>query len=212
MRPRVGRLIAIGGHTRGIGKTALAEQILRTWRGAPVAAVKISAHRHAPEGGLTPLIEEAFQPSPATQTGRYLAAGAHRAWLCRCPSALMPEAARFVQALRDDGWDVIVESNRIVQHIRPDFTFFVVSAHTDDWKPSSAPCLRHADALVLSAGTSTIPPGARPGARGRRVFAFTRQWVVRNLESWMAPPPRPQAEYTGSLSTPSSSVLAFPTH
>lgn len=183
-----GRLVVVGGHTRGVGKTALVEQLLRGWSGRLVAAVKISAHRHAPEDCPSPVIEEAFDALPANQTGRYLAAGADRAWLCRCPADRMPDAARFVQALKWGGWDVVVESNRIVQHLRPDLTLFVASDRTDDWKPSSGACLRRADALVLSAGSLRVPLQARwhgwSAREGRPVFRFDDAWTAAGLERW----------------------------
>lgn len=188
-----GRLVVVGGHTRGVGKTALVEQLLRGWRGGPVAAVKISAHRHAPQDCAAPVIEEVFDRSPTTQTGRYLAGGADRAWLCRCPSDRIPDAARFVQALQRGGWDVVVESNRIVQHLCPDLTLFVASDRTDDWKPSSGACLRRADALVLSAGSRMVPVQARwqgwaPGDP-RPVFRFDESWHAEGVEAWAHPRP-----------------------
>ena len=48
MRHQPGRLIVVGGHSRGVGKTAVIAHLLRTLGWTGVEAVKISAHRHAP--------------------------------------------------------------------------------------------------------------------------------------------------------------------
>jgi hypothetical protein len=186
---RLGRIIVVGGHSRGVGKTALVEHLLRTSTATHVTAVKISAHRHAPKGCPAPVIEEAFDASPFDQTGRYLSAGAERAWLCRCPTAQLAEAAAFVGRLRADGWDVIVESNRIVEHLAPDLLFFVISGQVHDWKASSGCCLRRADAVVLSRGTLAVPSEATrlagPGLAWVPVFAFTAAWTVPGIGPWV---------------------------
>jgi hypothetical protein len=133
-----GALIVVGGHSRGVGKTSVIERLLRERAGEPWIAIKISAHRHAPEGTTAPLIEEAHAGSPLTQTGRYLLAGARRAFLVRAPEAALTQAAAFIESRRAQGANVIVESNRVVQYVRADVLLFVVDPRIDDWKPSSA--------------------------------------------------------------------------
>lgn len=148
MRVERGALVVVGGHSRGVGKTSLIEHLLRADTGAAWVAIKISAHRHAPDGVSAPLVEEAGQPSALTQTGRYLAAGARRAFLVRAPDVAMPGAAAFIESLRSRGSNAIVESNRIMRYLAPDALLFVVDPRIDDWKPSSALCWPIADAVV----------------------------------------------------------------
>lgn len=197
---RPGRTIVVGGHSRGVGKTALVVDLVRTLRGRPVATVKVSAHRHGGPEGFT--IERHDLGSPHTATARCLAAGAGAAYLCRCPDARTPDAAAFVRRLARLGWDVIVESNRLAPHLAADVTAFVVSAHTDDWKPSSWQCLPVADVVVLAPGTAGVPDQGVPARRGPcppAVLAFDRGWRVQGLAAWLdrrlAPvplrPPRP---------------------
>ena len=189
MRGRIGRLVVVGGHSRGVGKTAMIEHVLRSRPDGPWVAVKISAHRHAPDGTAPPVLEEACEPAPTAQTGRYLAAGAARAWLCRCQNQRLADAAAFVDGLLDQGRNVIVESNRIVRFIRPDELLFVVSDRIDDWKASSAWALPRADAIVLAPGSSRVPPRAVAvgGSRvaGLPVFAFTEWSTIRGLGRWL---------------------------
>lgn len=151
-----GRLIVVGGHSRGVGKTATIEHVLGARQNEPWAAVKVSAHRHAPDDLGVPLVEEQDEPSPHTQTGRYLAAGAARAFLCRTPEARLAQTADFIEGLRDAGTHVIVESNRILHCVDPDLVLFVVSPPIDDWKASSAYAVARADALVLGIAPAAL--------------------------------------------------------
>ena len=169
----VGRCIVVGGHSRGVGKTALVVELVRALDSPRLATVKVSAHRH---GGGTATVCEDREPSPHTSTGRCLLAGAQRAFLCRCPDEKLAGAADLVRDLVGDGWDVIVESNRIAPLVAADLTCFVVSGATADWKASSPMCLSRADVIVLSPGTRNVPARARVGTGGladtRSVFRF----------------------------------------
>jgi hypothetical protein len=136
-----GALVLVGGHSRGVGKTHAIERWLRARR-TDWIAVKVSAHRHAAPGADTPLIEEATARTADTQTGRYLLAGAHRAFLLRAPEAALAQAASFIERLRRDGANVIVESNRLVRFLQPQLLLFVIDPAIDDWKASSVDCLR----------------------------------------------------------------------
>jgi hypothetical protein len=151
-----GRLVVVGGHSRGVGKTSVIEHLLDAHRAERWIAIKISAHRHAPEGVSVPLVEECHQWCDATQTGRYLAAGASRAFLVRAPDASLARAATFINGLREGGRTVLVESNRIVQWLIPDVLLFVVDPMIEDWKPSSAFCLPVADAVIHRSQAATL--------------------------------------------------------
>lgn len=181
-------LIVVGGHSRGVGKTSLIEYILARRRDEAWTAVKISAHRHAPPGADPPLVEEADAASPHTQTGRYLAAGASRAYLCRTPEARLRDTARFLEGLLAGGTSVIVESNRIAGLVAPDLALFVVDPSIADWKGSSPLVLGRADALVTpgdAAGAREAafahgwPGGARP------ILEMDRLRRVPALDAWL---------------------------
>jgi hypothetical protein len=148
VRVAPGALIVVGGHSRHVGKTSVIEHLLRANAEDGWTAIKISAHRHAPPGVSVPLVEPWHKTSPDTQTGRYLAAGARRAFLVRAPDESLGRVATFIDAQRAEGRTVVVESNRIVQWLVPDVLFFVVDPRISDWKPSSALCLPIADAVV----------------------------------------------------------------
>lgn len=181
-------LIVVGGHSRSVGKTSTIEQILRSRRGESWTAVKISAHRHGCARGASPLVEEARSASPLTQAGRYLAAGASRALLCRTPDARLAEVTTFLRRLLDDGARVIVESNRIAEVLRPDVLLFLVAPAIDDWKPSSGPCLARADALVTPGhAAAAVAAATARGASldGHPVFEMDGNRHVRGLDVWL---------------------------
>jgi len=182
-------LIVVGGHSRCVGKTSVIEHILRTRpRRERWAAVKVSAHRHEADAGGAPLLEEATCATPLTQSGRYLEAGACRAFLCRAPDTRLAGAAAFVRGLLAQGMSVIVESNRIVRLMHPDVLLFVVSPSVSDWKPSSGPCLTRADALVTSECAAAVPAAValrRGRVDGRPVFEMGPDRHVPGLDRWL---------------------------
>ncbi len=182
------RLIVVGGHTRAVGKTSTIEHILRSRRGERWTAVKISAHRHARADGSAPVVEDADIPSPLTQTGRYLEAGAARALLCRTPDTRLPETAAVLQRLLAGGHRVIVESNRIVSLVHADVVLFLVAPAMDDWKPSTGPCLARADALVSSGQPAAVAAAIAAhgaGLDGRPVFQMDGERRVQGLNAWL---------------------------
>lgn len=185
-----GHCIVVGGHSRGVGKTALVVCLVRALGDARglhrVVTVKVSAHRHGRDEDL--LIEEDHVESSTTSTGRCLQSGAQRAFLVRCPDERLPEAASFVRELVRDGWHVVVESNRISGLVAADATLFVVSSAIADWKASSDACLSRADAVVLAPDTS-VPTRVAPFTRahgGRAVvLQFDGHYRVPALATWL---------------------------
>lgn len=182
-----GRCFVVGGHSRSVGKTALAVALVRAVGPRPVATVKVSAHRH---GGGHFAIEEDAEPTLATSTGRCLAAGAARAFLCRCPDGHLHEVAALVRVLSSGGYDVVVESNRMAPLVAADLTLFVASSDTPDWKTSSDLCLARADALVLAPG-SLVSPRVRGAVEMHRpglmpVLRFDPTWRIPGLPRWLS--------------------------
>lgn len=139
-------ILAIGAHSRKIGKTSIICAILR---GAPEVrwtAVKISSNRRGLSAGFESIEETA--PGETCDTGRYLAAGAAQAYWLRAADAEMERAAAFVRTLAADGRHLIVESNRIVERIRPDLYALALDFSVDDFKESARRLFRRADAYL----------------------------------------------------------------
>jgi hypothetical protein len=181
-----GALLLVGGHSRGVGKTLTVERILRARRGEMWVAVKVSAHRHGRIGAALS-IDEDTTASPATQTGRYLLAGATRAFLLRTPDAQLEAAARVIGRLRADGFHLVVESNRLVNWLAPDGVLFAVAPAIDDWKPSSDDMLARADAFVVlgASGSDRVADVHAPDQRARPVFCHGDRRDDRRLADWL---------------------------
>lgn len=170
-----GKLVVVGGHSRHVGKTCVMEAILRATPPMVWNAVKVSSHRHREAGAPDALLEEHAVPHAQDQTARYLAAGAQRSFLLRAADAALPTAVAPIVQMRGSGQNLLVESNRIVQHMKPDLVLFVIQPGNADWKPSSGPCLQAADAIIVS-GEGELPDAAR------------REVPVFRLTSCGAPP------------------------
>lgn len=136
-------LVAVGGEHRKAGKTALVCAILRGLPQLRWTAVKIG-HRHA---GLRWSILETRERSQGSDTGRYLSAGAERAFWVQAETQELPEAAA---ALRETiaGENAIVESNSLVEWVRPDLFLMVLGAGAHETKASALRQLARADAFV----------------------------------------------------------------
>jgi len=143
-------LLIVGGQRRKIGKTALIETILREFPDVPWTAVKITTHHEPPPGERAWVLEEGV-PSPETDTGRYLRAGASRAYLVRTAREAMAETCG---GLRRGGVleePAIIESAAAAEHLTPAVFLFLVDADPDaDSKESARRYLRRADAFVVT--------------------------------------------------------------
>jgi molybdopterin-guanine dinucleotide biosynthesis protein len=117
-------VIVVGGSRRKAGKTTLVESLIRENEEAGWTAIKITPHRHAEARG---------------DTERYLAAGAERALLLQHED--LPRIGEFIAAARN----VIVESNSVLDYVRPDVCIFVVDR--GETKPSFARHIGKADVV-----------------------------------------------------------------
>jgi hypothetical protein len=182
-----GTTVVVAGHSRGVGKTTVIEEILRSQVRRRWAAVKVSSHRHCGPDEVRPLVERSWFADPRTQTGRYLIAGADRSYLCRTPSARLLETARFIRELPIAGFDVIVESNRIVDFLEPDVVLFVVAPLVADWKASSGVALPRTHAFVVRdpREDAALEAVRALEAKGRIGFAIGHGQETARLLAWL---------------------------
>jgi len=161
------RLIVVGGHTRSIGKTQLVCDLIAALPKAKWLAGKITQYGHgvcatnghecdcAPTEHIVALDWES-SGGGSTDSARFLQAGAARSfWLRTKQGYLEKSAAR-------DGLNVIVESNSLLQFVKPSLYVTVLDATRDDFKDSARLMLDRADVFVfrrgLDAGAITQPP------------------------------------------------------
>jgi hypothetical protein len=162
------RVIVIGGHTRSIGKTQLVCDIISTFPQANWIAGKITQYGHgvcaqngnncdcAPDEHIC-AIEWESHPQSGTDSARFLAAGAKRSFWLRTKQGFLAEGLPLMrdalkQALSGsevDSPSLILESNSLMQFLKPSLYFAVVDPAREDFKDSARVALDRADALVL---------------------------------------------------------------
>jgi hypothetical protein len=147
-------IVVVGGSSRGVGKTALVCGLIAALPEFRWAAVKITTHEH---GKPKPIWEET-SAGKGSDTARYLAAGAERAFLATAAMRVHPPVPDLAPVL-DELWpnlgagtNLIFESNSILHHLQPNLCLLVQGAADDATrKPSFTAVLEHADALVAHA-------------------------------------------------------------
>jgi len=175
------RVIVVGGHTRSIGKTQLVCDIISAFPKTDWVAGKITQYGHgvcaqnghdcdcAPDEHICAIEWEAL-PQSGTDSARFLAAGAKRSFWLRTKQGflaeglpLMREALQDTLAASDTGEDsppLIIESNSLLQFMKPSLYFAVIDPAREDFKDSARVALDRADALVLRG--SLQDPAAPP--------------------------------------------------
>ena len=172
------RLVVVGGHTRSIGKTQLACDIISAFPKTDWIAGKITQYGHgvcaqngedcdcAPTEHVCALDWEQ-RSDTGTDSARFLAAGARRSFWLRTKQGYLAEGLPLLrqalqeaasgewQAGRKEGTEeprkmaVILESNSLMQFLKPSLYFAVIDPQRDDFKESAQIALDRAHALVL---------------------------------------------------------------
>ncbi len=177
-------LIVVGGHSRKIGKSSVVEGLIRALSEFQWTAIKISTHRHgAAEGGAPFQLVEETAPGSG-DSGRYLLAGAVRAYWLRTGAAGLEPAVPPLRKILAESGDAIIESNTVLHFVRPDLVLFVADPAVEDWKKSAAELWDRADAVVLiDRGAGTL---ARAGRAGPPTFiARPPEWVSEQLMAFI---------------------------
>ena len=165
------RLIVVGGHTRSIGKTQLVCDVISALPAANWLAGKITQYGHgvcatnghdcdcAPTEHIVALDWEANGES-GTDSARFLKSGAARSFWLRTKQGYLAEGlpalrealASAEQSCKSGGINVIVESNSLMQFVKPSLYVAVLDGARDDFKDSARQVLDRADVLVFRRG------------------------------------------------------------
>lgn len=147
-------IVVVSGSSKDIGKTALVCAVISAFSEFDWTAVKITGHSYEPEASASgaesesseATVWEEMNAGQATDTARYLAAGARRALLVtrHGPEVPIDEVREAIATDRN----VIFESNRIMDEIRPDLCVALMGGGSTEVKPSFLRLLHKADALV----------------------------------------------------------------
>jgi hypothetical protein len=159
-------LIVIGGHSRSVGKTSVVAGLIAALPDYHWTALKITLYGH----GVCSMdgepchcatddhswaISEELDRSGESDTSRFLAAGAARAWWVRTEQGRLAEAMPAVRGKLAESENAILESNSILKFLRPDLYLTVLDPATADFKKSAQEFLDRADAVILHQSETT---------------------------------------------------------
>jgi hypothetical protein len=170
-------IIVVGGTGKDVGKTSLVCGLIAALPEFAWTAVKVTRHQHAPgapslrhlsgawvgnlKSSQAPDLENPFweetKPGQATDTARYLAAGAQRALLVASEDGNLP--LDELSAAVGSHTNLIFESNTIATQLKPDLCLGVVGTEAEV-KPSFEPFMRWMDAAVVLAGVQAVFAGS----------------------------------------------------
>jgi hypothetical protein len=154
--------IIIGGHSRSVGKTSVVAGLISALNEFNWTAFKITQYGHgicSRDGKPCDCacadhswaISEERDRSGESDTSRFLAAGAVRAWWVRTEQGRLAEAMPTVRQKLAEAENAILESNSMLQFLRPDLYLTVLEPATADFKRSAQKFLDLADGIILHA-------------------------------------------------------------
>jgi hypothetical protein len=172
------RVIVVGGHTRSIGKTQLVCDVIAAFPEANWIAGKITQYGHgvcaqngencdcAPDEHICAISWEK-RDDTGTDSARFLAAGARRSFWLRTKQGFLAEGMPLLRnALREihasEGGEppnLILESNTLLQFLKPSLYLMVVHPGKADFKESAHLQIDRASAFVLREPLSGDIPG-----------------------------------------------------
>lgn len=155
-------LLAVGGHSRNIGKTSVTAGLIRKLRDRQWTALKITQYGHGPcshhdapdacgcepDNGEPFALTEEYEAN-TTDSGRFLAAGAARSFWLRVPAGELARAEKTLRKILRQSENTIVESNSILGLVQPDLFLMLLDFGCEDFKASSLRFMDRADAFVV---------------------------------------------------------------
>ncbi len=174
-------VIVVGGSGKGVGKTALVCGLIAALPEFAWTAVKISSHAY---GKSEPVWEETAAGTE-TDTARYLAAGARRAFLVTAGEDDLSLRLGELEARLEAGAHLIFESNRVLQPVRPALCLAVEGSTESEWKPSFRMVVHHMSARVALAERDSVSEGTTPLfqlAALDRISLRMQEWLREQLQ------------------------------
>jgi hypothetical protein len=103
-------------------------------------------------------LSEEKDRSGASDTSRFLLAGADHAWWVRTQQGHLAEALPRIRKILGNTKYTIIESNSILRFLKPDLYLTVLDPQTEDFKSSAQAFLDRADAVLLHAVANANKP------------------------------------------------------
>jgi len=191
-------IVVVGGHSRSVGKTSVVAGLIASLPEYDWTAFKITQYGHgicsntgaacdcATDDHSWAITEEKSR-SGDSDSSRFLAAGALRAWWVRTEQGRLAEAMPAVREKLAQARNAILESNSILKFVKPDIYLTVLDPGTADFKNSAQEFLDRADAVILHehngnawSGVSLKPVSGQPVFR-----IHPPQYVTEKLISFV---------------------------
>ena len=155
-------VVVVGGHSRSVGKTSVVAGLIARLPEMRWTAMKITQYGHGfctADGSPcdcqtddhTLAVSEERDAASGTDTARFLSAGAARSLWVRTRQGLLAEAMPRIRKELAAAENAILESNSVMQFLRPDLYLTVLDAGTADFKESARLFLDRADAVLVRA-------------------------------------------------------------
>jgi hypothetical protein len=156
------KCIVVGGQSRDVGKTSVVAAIIAALPQLGWTAVKITQHGHgicsrsgepcgcavtAPDCPYA--LDEELDAAGATDTSRFLRAGARRSLWVRTPVGALGTAMPALREALAGSEHVIMESNSVLEFLQPDVYLTVLEPAVADFKVSARRFLDRADAALM---------------------------------------------------------------
>ena len=163
-------VVVVGGHSRNIGKTSVVAGLIARLPEFHWSAFKITQYGHGfctadgkpcqcQTADSCVAINFERDPASGTDTSRFLAAGAARSVWVRTRIGMLAEAMPRIEKELAASENAILESNSILEFLRPDLYLTVLDPAVADFKDSARRFLAAADAVLLSSdGSSNAVP------------------------------------------------------
>lgn len=159
-------VIVVGGQTRNIGKTSVVAALIAALPEFHWTAFKITQYGHGfctadgkpcqcQTADSCVSVSAERDAASGTDTARFLAAGAARSIWVRTRMGMLAEAMPRIEQEIARSENAILESNSILEFMRPDLYLSVVDPSVGDFKDSARRFLERADAVLWSAAGST---------------------------------------------------------
>ncbi|HET7209861.1 MAG TPA: hypothetical protein VFI95_25035 [Terriglobales bacterium] len=163
-------IVIVGGHSRNVGKTSVVAGLIAALPEFHWTALKITQHGHGVcsvdgescECAISEhewAVSEERDRSGASDTSRFLLAGAERVFWVRTQQGRLAEAMPAIRRRISGARNVILESNSILKFLRPDLYLTVLDPATADFKRSAQEFLDRADAVILHKGKNSAWSG-----------------------------------------------------
>jgi muconolactone delta-isomerase len=160
-------IVVIGGQSRNIGKTSVVCALISAMPERRWTAIKITQCKHDATtsepcdcqfAGQPTAVSEEVDAATATDSSRYLAAGAVRSLWVRVGKGQLAEAMPRIRAEIATAENVVIESTSVLGFLTPDVYASVLNPQVADFKSSALCYLNRADAILV-AGSAVEQPG-----------------------------------------------------